>query len=78
MVTFSQLTDDGLDGAAQIGQPILYRTLHHALKSLQAHNDVHIANLDTALTIIAKMGILYNKLDRSSQKSYCMKWSIRS
>jgi hypothetical protein len=44
------------------------RTLRHALESLQAHNDVHIANLDAALTIIAKVGILYNKLERSSQK----------
>lgn len=44
------------------------RTLRHALESLQAHNDVHIANLDAALTVIAKVGILYNKLERGSQK----------
>ena len=44
------------------------RTLRHALESLQAHNDVHIANLNAALTIIAKVGILYNKLERSDQK----------
>ncbi len=44
------------------------RTLRHALQSLQAHDDAHIANLDAALTIIAKVGIVYNKLERNSQK----------
>ena len=44
------------------------RSLRHALESLQARNEVHVANLDAALTIIAKVGILYSKLDRDSQK----------
>ncbi len=43
-------------------------SLRHALKSIQMQNEIHIANLDTALTIISKVGILYRKLDRDSQK----------
>ena len=44
------------------------RTLRNARASLDAHNDVHIANLDAAITIISKVGILYSKLERSNQK----------
>ena len=44
------------------------RSLRHTLESLQVHNEIHVENLDAALTIIAKVGILYNKLERDSQK----------
>ncbi len=44
------------------------RSLRHALESMQARNDVHVSNLDAALTIIEKVGILYANLDRDSQK----------
>jgi DNA invertase Pin-like site-specific DNA recombinase len=43
-------------------------SLRHALESIQMQNEIHIANLDTALTIISKVGILYNKLERDNQK----------
>ena len=38
------------------------------LEALQHKREYHIANLDAALTIIAKVGILYNKLERSDQR----------
>ena len=38
------------------------------MESLQAKHEVHITNLDTALTIIAQVGIVYNTLERSDQK----------
>jgi hypothetical protein len=44
------------------------RTIQMNLEALQQKRDYHIANLDAALTIIAKVGILYNKLERSDQK----------
>ena len=44
------------------------RSLQHALDSLIAQSQDHIANLDSALTIISKIGILYKKLERGSQK----------
>lgn len=44
------------------------RSLRHALDSIETQNQIHIANLDSALTIIAKIGILYSKLQRDSQK----------
>lgn len=44
------------------------RTIQINLEALQQKRDYHIANLDAALTIIAKVGILYNKLERSDQK----------
>ena len=44
------------------------RTLRHALESLSARNSVHVANLDAALNIIAKVGILYKQLDRADQR----------
>ncbi|MBZ0278712.1 MAG: hypothetical protein K8I60_21370, partial [Anaerolineae bacterium] len=44
------------------------RTLQINLEALQQKQAFHIANLDAALTIIAKVGILYSKLERSDQK----------
>lgn len=44
------------------------RTLQINLEALQKKREYHIANLDAALTIIAKVGILYSKLERSDQK----------
>jgi hypothetical protein len=44
------------------------RTLQIKLEALQQKREYHIANLDAALTIIAKVGILYDKLERSDQK----------
>lgn len=38
------------------------------LEDLSQKQEYHIANLDAALTIISKVGILYNKLERGSQK----------
>ncbi len=42
--------------------------LQHSLESLRARKEVHISNLDMALTIIAKVGILYERLKRDSQQ----------
>jgi hypothetical protein len=39
-----------------------------SLETLQQKREHHIANLDAAITIIAKVGILYNKLECSDQK----------
>jgi hypothetical protein len=44
------------------------RTLQLNLEALQQKREYHIANLDAALTVIAKVGILYGKLERSDQK----------
>jgi hypothetical protein len=44
------------------------RSLRHALEGMQADHEVHVNNLDTALKIIAKVGIVYNKLERNNQK----------
>lgn len=44
------------------------RTLQINLEALQQKQTFHIQNLDAALTIIAKVGILYSKLERSDQK----------
>jgi hypothetical protein len=44
------------------------RNLQMNLEALQQKPEYHIANLDTALSIIAKVGILYIKLERSDQK----------
>lgn len=38
------------------------------LESLEHQHKIHIANLDTALKIIAKVGVVYNSLERSDQK----------
>ena len=43
-------------------------TIQINLEALHQKREHHIANLDVALTIIAKVGILYNKLERSDQK----------
>lgn len=45
------------------------RTLQGNLAGLNQQQESHIANLDTALTIIAKVGILYHNLQRSNQKA---------
>ena len=44
------------------------RTLQSKLDALQKKQTFHINNLDTALTIIGKVSILYSKLARSNQK----------
>lgn len=44
------------------------QTLRQALESVQMQNETHIQNLDDALTIIAKVGILYSRLERASQR----------
>jgi len=51
------------------------RTLRHALESLQAHNDVHIANLDAALTILQKSVYCITSWNAAVKRSCCMKWS---
>ncbi|MBZ0299421.1 MAG: recombinase family protein [Anaerolineae bacterium] len=38
------------------------------LESLQHRQETHVTNLDTALAIIAQVGIVYNTLERSDQK----------
>jgi hypothetical protein len=45
------------------------RTLQKTIENLDYHADGHITNLDTALAIISKVGILYGSLKRSDQKS---------
>jgi hypothetical protein len=44
------------------------RTLQINLEALQQKQTFHVRNLDAALTIIAKVGILYSKLERGDQK----------
>ncbi len=44
------------------------RTLRLALESFETSNDMHIANLDAAITVIAKVSVLYGKLERSDQR----------
>jgi DNA invertase Pin-like site-specific DNA recombinase len=44
------------------------RTLQGQLEMMKHHHEHHIANLDAALTIIARVGVLYEKLERSEQK----------
>jgi hypothetical protein len=39
-----------------------------SLEDLQGQQQVHIENLDAALKIIAQVGIVYNRLERSAQK----------
>ncbi|MCB9451429.1 MAG: recombinase family protein [Anaerolineaceae bacterium] len=43
-------------------------TIRSTLESLQYQHKTHIANLDTALQMIAQVGIVYNLLERSDQK----------
>ena len=38
------------------------------LVTLKQKREYHIANLDAALTVVTKVGLLYNKLERSDQK----------
>lgn len=42
--------------------------LRQSLETVQQEQEFHISNLDTALAIIAKIGVLYNSLERSDQK----------
>ncbi len=42
--------------------------LRSLLESLKQEREVHINNLDTALKIVAKAGVLYNSLEHSDQK----------
>jgi DNA invertase Pin-like site-specific DNA recombinase len=44
------------------------RTLRSNLESMGVQQDYHVNNLDVALKIIAKVGLLYNSLERSDQK----------
>lgn len=43
-------------------------TIRASLEALQHQSETHITNLDTALAIIAQVGIVYNALTRSDQK----------
>ena len=44
------------------------RTLRSNIESMDVQQDYHVNNLDAALKIIAKVGLLYNSLERSDQK----------
>jgi DNA invertase Pin-like site-specific DNA recombinase len=44
------------------------RSIQVTIDNLDCHTDRHITHLDTALAIIAKVGILYSSLERSDQK----------
>jgi hypothetical protein len=44
------------------------RTIQTSLATLGQQNEAHIADLDAALTIITKVGILYNNLEQRSQR----------
>jgi len=44
------------------------RTIQSSLASLNRQHEAHISDLDAALTIIAKVGILYNNLEPCSQR----------
>ena len=44
------------------------RNIQNNLEALQIKSEYHISNLDDALTIISKVGILYSKLDQNDQK----------
>ena len=42
--------------------------IHKTIQTLQEHQDVHIENLDSALAIVAKISILYSKLEFCDKK----------
>src|SRR5690606_11370829 len=44
------------------------QTIQRTLETMQYAQQVHVDNLDLALEIIAKIGTLYNQLERSNQK----------
>ncbi len=44
------------------------RSLRHTLEASDQHTEYHIAHLDDALNIISKIGVLFKRLDASSQK----------
>lgn len=44
------------------------RKLQSSLEVIQQLQEYHIANLDSALKIISKVGVLYNKLQRGDQR----------
>jgi hypothetical protein len=43
-------------------------TLHRAIETMTTEREQHVDNLDAALEIIAKIGTLYNRLNRSDQR----------
>jgi DNA invertase Pin-like site-specific DNA recombinase len=62
-----KITDEVWDGMWQEWED-RRRKLVHTLKSLDAQYDHHVINLEIALQIISKVGILYNRLDRGEKK----------
>jgi DNA invertase Pin-like site-specific DNA recombinase len=62
-----KITDSVWDNLWAEWQDRRYR-LRQSLETLQQQQEFHIQNLDTALGIIAKIGVLYNSLERSDQK----------
>ena len=44
------------------------QTLRYNLEALERQHEYHIDNLDAALTIISRIGVLYHQLDHKSQK----------
>ena len=44
------------------------QTLRYNLEALERQHEYHIDNLDAALHIISRIGVLYQQLDRKSQK----------
>lgn len=60
---------DGLDAYWIVTLPwTIGSRLRQALESIETSNAIHIANLDAAITVIAKVGVLYGKLERSDQR----------
>jgi len=45
------------------------RTLRHSLDGVAQQVDTHIAHLDQALTVISKVGVLFETMERSAQKA---------
>jgi hypothetical protein len=44
------------------------RTIRATLESMQQQHTIHIQNLDSALEMIARVGVVYNALERGAQK----------
>jgi DNA invertase Pin-like site-specific DNA recombinase len=66
LYTMGKITDSVWNGLWEEWQD-RRRSLRHALRSLEARNEVHVASLDAALKIITKVGILYCRLERDRQ-----------
>lgn len=62
-----KITEDIWDGLWREWQE-RRRVLRESLEGLNQKREVHIDNLETALQIIAKVGLLYNNLERGDQK----------